>query len=449
MHGGASLPSGNLRWLFAGRALRSFGTAFLTVVFPLYLAQEGFRSVGVGAILTLSALAGAGLVAAVGFFGDRFGRRTALLGLAALGSLSAAAIALSGNPTVLVLGSGIGGVGRGGGAGSGGQWGPVLPAEQPLLAASVPGRERTAVFGRIGFVGVLAGAAGSLVAVVPGALHAAGWTWLDAYRVIFWIGALLSVAMFAVTLPIREAPPRAQPTASGGGMRAPGGGAADARPGLSTGQLLGRLVVTNGVNGLGIGFLGPLLTYWFHVRYGVGSAEIGVLYTVINLVTALPYLGAARLTARLGAVRTVVLTRVIGVAILVGMALMPTFVLAGIAYALRMAFNSLGLPARQSYVMGVADERRRGMVAAIGMLPAQATSTISPIVGGILMETFVDTPLYGAALFMGLNALMYYYAFRGQPPPEEAAPARGDGATAAGPGDGVARDDRGAPSRTA
>ncbi|MGH9045939.1 MAG: MFS transporter, partial [Acidimicrobiales bacterium] len=140
---------------------------------------------------------------------------------------------------------------------------------------------------------------------------------------------------------------------------------------LSTGQLLARLGAVNALNGFGFGFLGPLLTYWFHVRYGVGPGEVGLLYTVINLITMAPYLGAARVARSLGAVRTVVWTRAVGLAFLLAMVWTPTFLLAGLAYALRMAANSLGMPARQSYVMGVAEERRRSTVAAVGSLPSQ------------------------------------------------------------------------------
>ena len=397
----------NLIWLYAGRALRSFGTAFLTVVFPLYLAAAGYRSAAIGGLLTLGGVATAALVLVVGLAGDRYGRRRMLLMLGVLGVLGGLLMGLSANVVAIAFASGLGGVGRGGGAGSGGSWGPVFPAEQPLVAASVDARQRTAAFGRISFVGVMAGALGSLVAFVPAALHASGWTWLHAYRLMFLLGALVSLAMLAVTLPLRETPPDAsvapQPAAA-----------------LSTRQLIGRLGLTNSLNGLGFGFLGPLLTYWFHVRYGIGPGALGVLYTVTNLVTALPYLGAARLAERLGAVRAVTVTRTVSVATLVAMVWMPSFALAGALYALRMAFNSLGMPARQSYAMGVADERRRGAVAALGSLPAQVTSTISPAIGGVLMESFLDTPLVGAALFMGANLVAYWYAFKDAPPPEEA-----------------------------
>jgi MFS family permease len=419
----------NLRLLYAGRALRSFSTAFLTVVFPLELAAEGHSAAAIGAVLTGGALLSAVLMVGVGLGGDRFGRRPMLVGLGVLGALGGLGLALSGNLAVAVLASGLGGVGRGGGAGSGGAWGPFFTAEQPILAGSVPAERRTAAFGALGFIGVLAGAAGSLVAFVPDLVHGAGWSLLAGYRVVFVLGAAVSAGAALVSLPLREPDrgprPRDEGARAGSGSASAGqaAGQAGGPPGgqavLSTRQLIGRLALTNSLNGFGIGFLGPLLTYWFHVRYGAGSGEIGALYTVVNLVTALPFLWSARIARRLGAVRTVVATRAASVAVLVLITAMPDFVLAGLLFSLRMALNSLGLPARQSYTMGVAAPQRRGTVAALGTLPSLATASVSPAVGGALMEVFLDAPLVGAALFMGANTVAYYLAFRRSPPPEE------------------------------
>ena len=397
----------NVRWLYAGRALRSFATAFLTVAFPLYLATLGYRSRTIGIVLAVGAVATAALVLLVGIAGDRFGRRRMLVILGGLAAAGGLLMAGTTSLAAIAVASGLGGVGRGGGAGSGGSWGPVFPAEQPLLAASVSPRQRTAAFGRIGFVGVLAAVLGSLVAALPAALHRAGWTWVAAYHLLFLIGGLIGVGIVLVSLPLREVPP-------------PAGPEPEAPPSaLSTRQLIGRLGITNALNGMGFGFLGPLLTYWFHVRYGVGSAELGVLYAIVNLASALPYLGAARLTRRFGSVHTVVVTRAFSVVVLALMAVVPTFLVASILLALRTGLNSLGIPARQSYTMGVAEERRRGTVAALGSLPSMVTSSISPVVGGALMGAFLDTPIVGATLFMGVNTVAYYLAFRNTRPPEE------------------------------
>jgi MFS family permease len=101
------------------------------------------------------------------------------------------------------------------------------------------------------------------------------------------------------------------------------------------------------------------------------------------------------------------------------MVLAPTFIVAAVLLGLRTVCSNLGMPARQAYTMGVADERRRGAVAAFSSLPAQATSSISPVIAGALMKVFVDIPVVGAAFFMAANTIAYYLAFRNVPLPGE------------------------------
>ncbi len=387
----------NLPWLYAGRALRSVSTSFLTIVFPLYLANSGYGATEIGLVLSLSATLNIVLVASVGLLADRFGRRTMLIGLAGLSAIAGLSVSLVPiSLPVLVLASGLGGVGRGGGAGSGGGWGPVLPVEQPLVAASSP-TGSTQAFGRLSFIGVISSAVGSLIAAVPAYLVPHGIPLSAGYRLLFGLSGALSLLIILSSLPIRDIHP--EPSA-------------DAMPPIPVRRLVGRLGLTNSLNGFAFGFLGPLLTYWFYRRYGMDAADLAVLYTVVNLTAAFPYLGSALLVRRLGQVRTVVVTRLAGVAALIALPFMPTAIWAGTLYALRMGFNSLGMPARQSFTMDATEERYRSRVAAFSSLPSQATAMISPAIGGAVMEEFLNFPLFGAAAFMAANAVTYYLAFR-------------------------------------
>jgi hypothetical protein len=69
--------------------------------------------------------------------------------------------------------------------------------------------------------------------------------------------------------------------------------------------------------------------------------------------------------------------------------------------------------------MGIPDRRYRSRVAAFSNLPAQLTAMISPVIGGDEMATMLNFPVYGAAFFMVLNVIAYYFSFRNIAPPEE------------------------------
>ncbi len=413
----------NLICLFAGRGLRSASQAYLVIVVPLYLAALGYDAVHIGVMFAIVGMASAVMAALTGIMSDRFGRKAMLIVISLMTAAGGAVFAFSTSFVVLTVAAAAGTIGRGGGAGSAGAFGPYYPAEQPLIAEQVSDFERTTVFGALSFVAVLGGAAGSLFAWAPRLMEQGfGLPIIEGYRALFILTAVIGLAMVAVVMPVREAP--------SAGAHQPGRSSASGasrRPnalvlGLSRAswRLVWRFMVTAATNGLAIGMLGPLLVYWFYRRYGVDAAEIGKLYAVLNLVAAAPYLLAGRMAARYGSVRAVVVCRAIASVLLGVMVVMPSFWLAGLLYGARMIFNTLSIPVRQSFLMGVIPPAERSSAAGMASFPAQVGSSISPYLAGYLMQQVaLELPLEVAALLQAINATLYYFFFRAVRPPEE------------------------------
>ncbi|MGH2469544.1 MAG: MFS transporter, partial [Chloroflexota bacterium] len=199
------LTPGNMRWLLISRGVRSFSQALLVITAPLYFAALGNSSTQVGLLLSVGAVGSTVLTLTTGFAADRVGRRPLLVLIAVLSGLGAAVLGLNGAFALLALGGALCTVGGGGGATSGGNWGPFFPAEQPLIAGSVPDARRGEAFAAISTVGVIGGAAGALVAGVPALLQAQlKMPELSAYRVMFWVIAATAVLLTVTLLPIRE-----------------------------------------------------------------------------------------------------------------------------------------------------------------------------------------------------------------------------------------------------
>lgn len=416
----------NLICLFAGRGLRSASQAYLVIVVPLYLAALGFDAMHIGVMFAIVGVASAVMAALTGIMSDRFGRKMMLIVISLMTAAGGAVFAFSTSFVVLTLAAALGTIGRGGGAGSAGAFGPYYPAEQPLIAEQVSDFDRTTVFGALSFVAVLGGAAGSLLAWTPRLMQQGfGWPIVEGYRALFILTAAIGLAMVAVVMPVRESySPGADRTSAGGAS----GDSYEKRQsgglilGLSRAswRLVSRFMVTAATNGLAIGMLGPLLVYWFYRRFGVDAAQIGRLYFVLNLVAAAPYLLAGRMAARFGSVNAVVVCRGIASILLGVMVLMPSFWLAGLLYGARMIFNTLSIPVRQSFLMGVIPPAERSAAAGMASFPAQAGSSISPYVAGYLMQQVaLELPLEIAALLQVLNATLYYFFFRAVRPPEE------------------------------
>jgi MFS family permease len=414
----------NLVCLFAGRGLRSASQAYLVIVVPLYLAALGYGATRIGLMFAIVAVASAAMAALTGIMSDRFGRKTMLIVISLMTAVGGAAFAFSTRFVVLTVAAALGTIGRGGGAGSAGAFGPYYPAEQPLIAEQVSDFDRTTAFGALSFVAVIGGAAGSLLAWTPRLMQQAfGWPVVEGYRALFILTAGIGVAMVAVVIPVRES---RHPGEHNRGARAisPRG---DVRAGplilglsRASWRLVSRFMVTAATNGLAVGMLGPLLVYWFYRRFGVDAAQIGVLYFVLNLLAAAPYLFAGRMAARFGSVNAVVVCRSIAALLLGVMVVMPRFWLAGVLYGARMIFNTLSIPVRQSFLMGVIPPAERSAAAGMASFPAQVGSSISPYAAGYLMQrAWLELPLEIAALLQALNAALYYFFFSAVRPPEE------------------------------
>ena len=403
---------GDLRYLLGGRALRSLTQGYLGIVVPLFLVRAGYGTVRIGILLTVAAASSAVLTALVGFAADRWGRKPLLVAFGLMTAVGGAVFASTTNYVILVVAAALGTIGRGGAAGSGGAFGPYYPAEQALIAEHAGDADRTTVFAGLSLVGVLAAAVGAGLAGVPRLVNASGLgTRIEGYHLLFGLTALLGLAMAAVILPVRDAQaPRHRSAPAGTPPLSP-----------ATRSLLLRFAITNSINGLGIGFLGPILSLWFHLRYGVDAAAIGALYLVINVAAALPYIGVPWITQRLGGVvRTVVTVRLFSAALLGIIPLMPSFALAGAAYLVRMLANAVSVPVRQSYVMGIVRPEERSRMAALSNLPARVFSLAGPALVGVMLRVWwIGVPLEVACSLQLVYAGLYWRFFRGVRPPEE------------------------------
>ncbi len=393
--------------LLSGRALRSLSLGLLAVVVPVYLARSGYSATRIGVMFTAGALGSMVLTASVGLFADRVGRKPILVTLGFLSGAAALTFGLTTRFPILLAAAALGNIGRGGGAGSSGAFGPYYPAEQPLITEKVDDRIRTHVFGLVAVVGVLGGAIGALLATVPALLQRLfALPEVDGDRLLFLLAALLGVATALIVVPIHERPP------------------APRRPGRrlqpATRHVLWRFLITNATNGLAVGMLGPVLVYWFHVRFGATAAEIGTLYFVANILSVPSNLIAGNVAKRFGTVRAVVALRTVAVLLMAAMALVPTFLIAGILFLIRTGVNTMANPMRQSFLMGIVDPADRSAAAGFSNLPLQVLSSAGPSIAGQLMETmWVSLPLELAAGLQAVNTLLYHVFFHRMRLPEE------------------------------
>jgi predicted MFS family arabinose efflux permease len=185
-------------------------------------------------------------------------------------------------------------------------------------------------------------------------------------------------------------------------------------------SVIRRLAFTNFVNGIGVSFYSPFVSYYFYTRFGQSSASIGLLFALVSITSLIPYFVGPALAARAGLVNTVVGIRVAGVVLLALLPLMPVYVFAALCYLLRMVVQRASVPLRQSFSMGVVSPEDRATVASLSNVPSQvAAAAVPPLAGRIFDTVSAVLPFELGSFFQLINAVSYYVLFRREQLPEE------------------------------
>ena len=407
------------RLLLLSSFLGSLPIGLLLVFFPLYLHDLGLRTLLIGGIFTAAGLGSSLLLLAIGPLADRFGRHAFLIAGTALPAVGFAIFALTTNVGWLVVASMLGGVGFSGGLG-----GALTTATfNPLLAGTVPPRQRTTVMSWGEAVWTSATACGALLAGLPGLLARAHVTSaLAADRAVFVGCFLLIVCAAFVLLPVRDRSLSATHEESVATVPLP------ARPRTAWAVLL-KLAVFFALQGAGLGLVVQLLPLWFALRFGAASTAIAPWFAAAQLagLALIPFVPA--LARRLGVGGVILLAVGVSTVLLVGVPLAPVLPVAGLFYVVRTGVVSMQWPAQLSFLQGAVDPRQRGRATSVSLSCWSVAMAVFPALAGYFLDRrLLLWPLVLGIVCYAMAAVWFYVTLRRTPLPEEAieAPPVGD-----------------------
>ena len=408
--GGASASTRQLRIIYLARALVSASRAIAAIGAPIYLAARGFSASKLGLIFALGSVFSLIISFVIGTTADRLGRKVFLVAYPLMVAVASFVFAFSTSEVLLAAMAIVASFGRGAGAGANAT-GPYQPAETALVADLAQGSSRSPAFSRITQMSIIGSIVGSGVSVVAfGGLSAHGHH--DSFTGAFLFAGLFVLVGGLVALALADDRPT--------GMKRP-----DRKGVLPRGSLglLGRLWITNALNGFAVGMFGPFVSYFLYRKFGASPSEIALLYLVVNLVTLGPVGRVAAVAARFGNIRVTVALRLIQAILLIPFAYAPVFWAAGAIFLVRTLAQRSALPLRQSYVQAMSDPDERARVAALSNIPSQAALVVSPAVSGYLFDVAsLEIPFFIGGILQLVSTIFYWGFFANSPPPEE----RGD-----------------------
>lgn len=399
--------------LIVARSIRSVGQGALVVDFSLYLHALGWSAGTIGTVLGAALAIGAGLTLFVGPLSDRVGRRRLIVFYEIAQAVAAAAAFVTSDPWILVPAAIVGGFGRG----ANGAAGPFGPVEQAWLAHRLAAGDRGPIFGLNAAAGFFGMGIGAFIAMLPAYLT----PWLpgaSAFRPLFLIVLAGSLACLGLILRIADEPRRSvRRVAAEDGSPGRADPRDDAARTREENRLMLRVVMVNALNGIGMGLVGPLMAYWFELRFGKGPQPLGAMMAVGFLLSGISSVGVGQISRRIGLVRSVVVTRIAGLVLMIALPFAPTFWIAAAIYLLRALFNRGTAGPRQALYVSLVRRRRRGLVGSLGNVSQQIPRAIGPAIAGIMFDAQMFVlPFLIAAGFQVAFLFAYDRSFRASDP---------------------------------
>jgi MFS family permease len=400
--------------LFVTRFARLFAYGSLSVILVFYLIGLGLTEEQAGLVLTLTLVGDVAVSLYLTTRADRIGRRRMLVVGSILMAAAGLAFALTSNLLFLVIAGTIGVISP-----SGNEVGPFLSIEQAALSHIVPSAARTEVFAWYTLAGSLATALGALFGGgLTQALQHTSMSHVQSYRAVVFLYAALGVALallfqrLSTSVEVNRG--SNEPVASSGVASILG----IARSRNVVLKLSGLFALDSFAGGF---VVQSFAAYWFYLRFGVQPAALGAIFFWANVFAGISALFATGLAARIGLIRTMVVTHLPSNVLLILVPLMPNLAWAVVVLLLRFSISQMDVPTRQSYTMAVVPAEERSAAGGFTGVARTTGAAPSPLFVGFMFarSSWINVPFFLAGGLKILYDLLLYKEFVSIRPVEE------------------------------
>jgi MFS family permease len=400
--------------LFVTRFARLFAYGSLSVILVFYLIGLGLTDGQAGLVLTLTLVGDVVVSLYLTTRADRIGRRRMLVVGSILMAAAGLVFACTSNLLFLVIAGTIGVISP-----SGNEVGPFLSIEQAALSHIVPSAARTEVFAWYTLAGSLATALGALFGGgLTQALQHTSMSHVQSYRAVVFLYAALGLALALLFLRLSTSVEVNRiangPVVSSGVASILG----IARSRNVVLKLSGLFALDSFAGGF---VVQSFAAYWFYLRFDVRPAALGAIFFWANVFAGISALFATRLAARIGLIRTMVVTHLPSNVLLILVPLMPNLSWAVVVLLLRFSISQMDVPTRQSYTVAVVPAEERSAAGGFTGVARTTGAALSPLFVGFMFarSSWINVPFFLAGALKILYDLLLYKEFVGIPPIEE------------------------------
>ena len=150
---------------------------------------------------------------------------------------------------------------------------------------------------------------------------------------------------------------------------------------------------------------------YFHKVLSATAGEIGVIFSIGQIVMVIGLLFIPMITERFGKVRTIALTQLLSIPFLILIAFTMNIYLAAFAYVMRMMLMNMANPAISSFNMEIVAEQERATVSSLTQMGWNIFLALSTFLSGIMMSQSNYMLPYMITCVVYFIAAVAYYVF--------------------------------------
>src|SRR5207244_9684962 len=154
------------------------------------------------------------------------------------------------------------------------------------------------------------------------------------------------------------------------------------------GMLVTKISLLGLIVNLGSGLVGPLMSYWFFLRFGVELKSLGFMFFLSYFLAALSFLAAPMIARHIGVVRTMAFSHGAASLLNIILPLAPTFPVAAAITISRSFLAYLDNLLRSSFILGVLRLEDGGSAVGIRPWSGQVPMRVSRTLAASLMQPF-------------------------------------------------------------
>jgi len=377
--------------LIISGAISSISYGFLDVTYAPYMDIIGLGGALIGTLMLVSMLSSAILMIPFGILADRYGRKPFVLVNVLLSTLSFGIYFFVTDVVTFALAELIRGIG----------WAMAWGTSGALLAEKTSEKQRPYAFGLSSFGFSVGAVIGYLMGAVPDFLTMVyGMSNIQSIRIMYLVTAFVTLSAIFPLIPIKEEKRTLEKTKG-------------KRLNITSWRILAWFVLTNGLIGLGAGFMVPWFSLYFIAKFGVNLGEVGIVFAVSQVGMAIAYLLIPKMVEKIGCVHTIVYSQWTAILSLLLISVSPNFAVASVLYMIRVTLMNMSSPAFSSFVMGLLKSEERASGNSIIWASWNIANALPrPAAGYIMKNIFLDMSLYICASLYSVSTIIFYTVFR-------------------------------------